>query len=59
MATYKVTAQVDYIVQANNLTEAIDMVQENTEHPLIGGNEIGYCDNVQVIAGTLQEKAEA
>jgi hypothetical protein len=51
MEKYIVTVRVDYVVSAESLAEAMDIVSENSEHPLVGGYEIGYCDDVQVIGG--------
>jgi hypothetical protein len=58
MREYKVTAEVDYIVKATSLSEAMKVVEEDSEHPLIGGSEIGYCDSVRVISGAIVKEGE-
>ena len=55
MRSYKVTLEVDYIVKASSLAEAMKLVQEDSEHPLVGGNEIGYCQDVRVISGAIED----
>lgn len=57
MREYRVTVEVDYVVKAESLSEAIDYVTNNTEHPLIGA-ERGYCDDVRVIGGAIVEGGE-
>ena len=54
MGTYKVTVEVDYIVKATSLSEAMKLVEEDSEHPLVGGAELGYCDQVRVISGAIE-----
>ena len=54
MRTYKVTIEVDYIVKATSLNEAMKLVEEDSEHPLVGGTEIGYCNSVRVISGAIE-----
>ena len=51
MTKYTVTVEVDYVVEATSLQEAMDLVSENSEHPLVGGGENSYCDDVRVIGG--------
>jgi hypothetical protein len=51
MDKYRVTVIVDYVVSAESLSKAIDIVSENSEHPLVGQYEVGYCEDVQVIGG--------
>jgi hypothetical protein len=51
MRNYRVTVEVDYVVKAASLSEAMQTVSESSEHPLVGGSEIGYCDDVRVIGG--------
>jgi hypothetical protein len=53
MRLYKVTQEVEYVVKANSLDEAMKLVQEDSEHPLVGGNETGYCSGDRVIGGML------
>ena len=54
MRTYKITVEVDYIVKASSLSEAMKLVDEDSEHPLVGGSEIGYCNSVRVISGAIE-----
>ena len=58
MRTYKVTIEVDYIVKANSLNEAMKLVEEDSEHPLVGGTEIGYCNSVRVISGAIEREGK-
>lgn len=58
MKSYKVTVEVDYIVKATSLSEAMKLVEEDSEHPLVGGNEIGYCEDVRVIGGAIEGEGE-
>jgi len=55
---YKVTLEVDYIVKATSLSEAMKLVEKDSEHPLIGGSEVGYCDQVRVISGAIESEGE-
>jgi hypothetical protein len=55
MKSYKVTVEVDYIIKASSLSEALALVEEDSEHPLVGGIEIGYCSDVRVIGGAIQD----
>ena len=58
MRTYKVTIEVDYIIKATSLSEAMKLVEEDSEHPLVGGAELGYCDQVRVISGAIEGGGE-
>jgi len=58
MRSYKVTVEVDYIVKASSLNEAMKLVDEDSEHPLIGGTEIGYCHAVRVISGAIEGESD-
>jgi hypothetical protein len=58
MRTYKVTVEVDYIVKATSLSEAMKLVGEDSEHPLVGGVELGYCDQVRVISGAIEGESK-
>ena len=53
MKTYKVTLEVDYVIKAGSLSEAMQIALEDTEHPLVGA-ERGYCDDVRAIGGALE-----
>lgn len=59
MRAYKVTIEVDYIVKATSLSEAMKLVEEDSEHPLVGGAELGYCDQVRVISGAIEGERES
>jgi hypothetical protein len=54
--SYRVTLEVDYIIKATSLSEAMKIVNEDSEHPLVGGNEIGYCENTRVIGGAIEKE---
>lgn len=54
MREYRVTLEVDYIVRATSLSDAMKLVDKDSEHPLVGGSEIGYCDQVRVISGAIK-----
>jgi hypothetical protein len=58
MNSYKVTVEVDYIIKASSLSEAMKLVEEGSEHPLVGGSEIGYCESVRVIGGAIEREGE-
>ena len=58
MNSYKVTLEVDYIIKATSLSEAMKIVNEDSEHPLVGGNEIGYCEDTRVIGGSIEKGDE-
>jgi len=58
MRTYKVTQEVEYIVKASSLDEAMKLVQKDSEHPLVGGYELGYCENTRVVGGMLIEESK-
>ena len=52
MREYRVTVEVDYVVKAESLSEAMDYVTNNTEHPLIGA-EVGYYLDERVVGGAI------
>jgi len=56
MRSYRVTVEVDYVVKALSLQEAMDSVSERSEHPLIGGSEIGYFDDERLIGGRIEDE---
>jgi hypothetical protein len=58
MRTYKVTLEVDYVIKANSLNEAMRTAEEDSEHPLIGGMEVGYCDDVRPVGGAIMKGEE-
>jgi hypothetical protein len=58
MKSYKVTLEVDYIVKASSLNEAMSIVEEDSEHPLVGGFEIGYCDDVRIVGGAIESESK-
>jgi len=51
MREYKVTLEVDYVIKAESLAEAMKIAGEQSEHPLVGGFDVGYCDDTRVIGG--------
>lgn len=55
MREYRVTVEVDYVVKAESLSEAMDYVTNNTEHPLIGA-EVGYYLDERVVGGAIYEQ---
>lgn len=57
MRTYKVTLEVDYVIKASSLAEAMKLALEDSEHPLVGGTETGYCDDVRAISGAIEGEA--
>jgi hypothetical protein len=56
MNSYRVTLEVDYVVKASSLSEAMQLVNDDTEHPLVGGSEIGYCDTTRVVGGSIERE---
>jgi hypothetical protein len=56
MNNYRVTLEVDYVIKATSLSEAMKIANEDTEHPLIGGVALGYCDSTRVIGGSIAEE---
>ncbi len=58
MRNYRVTVEVDYVIKAVSLSEALQFVSESSEHPLVGGSELGYCDDVRVIGGANAQRDE-
>ena len=58
MNSYRVTLEVDYVVKASSLAEAMKLVNEDSEHPLVGGIKLGYCDDTRVIGGSIEGKGE-
>lgn len=56
MAKYRVTLEVDYVVEAISLSEALTIAYENSEHPLIGGGEGSYCDDTRLIGGSIERE---
>ena len=51
MPKYKITMEVDYVVDADSLKQAMDLVDTNTEHPFIPFDPANYCDDTRVIGG--------
>lgn len=58
MSSYRVTIEVDYIVKASSLSEAMKLVEEDSEHPLVGGSEVGYCEDMRVIGGAIEREGK-
>ena len=53
MNTYRVVLEVDYLVEANSLEEAQDIVLNDTEHPLVGGYPHSYCEDTRIKTARL------
>lgn len=51
MPKYKITMEVDYVVDADSLKQAMNLVDTNTEHPFIPFDPDNYCDDTRVIGG--------
>ena len=49
MSAYRITSEVDYIVEAENLQEALLLIRDHTEFPIIGANAGTYCENDRII----------
>jgi hypothetical protein len=49
MSTYRITSEVDYIVEAENIQEALLLIRDHTEFPIIGANTGTYCENDRII----------
>jgi hypothetical protein len=58
MREYKVTLEVDYVIKATSLSEAMKVVEEDSEHPLVGGSEVGYCHQVRVVSGAIESEGK-
>ena len=60
MNSYSVTVEVDYVIQATSLSEALAIASEHSEHPLVDlkGSEGSYCDDVRVIGGKLEKEGK-
>ena len=58
MNKYAVTIEVDYVIEATSLSEALSIASEHTEHPIIGQGESSYCDDVRVIGGKLEREGK-
>jgi hypothetical protein len=55
MSQYKVTAEVDYIVTAMSMSEAMTIVEQHSEHPLVGQGADSWCDDVRVISAAINK----
>jgi len=53
MKTYRVVLEVDYLVEANSLEEAQDIVLNDSEHPLVGGYPNSYCEDTRIKTARL------
>jgi hypothetical protein len=53
MNTYRVVLEVDYLVEANSLDEAQDIVLNDSEHPLVGGYPNSYCEDTRIKTARL------
>ena len=54
MREYRVVVEVDYVVKAESLSEAMTYVSNNAEYPLLG-HENGYCVADRIVGGALYE----
>ena len=53
MKTYRVVLEVDYLVEANSIEEAQDIVLNDSEHPLVGGYPNSYCEDTRIKTARL------
>ena len=53
MNTYRVVLEVDYLVEANSLEEAQNIVLNDSEHPLVGGYPNSYCEDTRIKTARL------
>ena len=49
MTTYRITKEVDYIVEAESENEAMRIIDQDTEHPIIGANSETYCEADRIV----------
>jgi hypothetical protein len=56
MNQYRVTVEVDYIVSASSMSEAMDIVDKHSEHPLVGQGTDSWCDDIRVIAAMIDNR---
>jgi hypothetical protein len=55
---YRVTIEVDYVVTAPSMSEAMAIVDQHSEHPLVGQSADSWCDDVRVIGAMLDNKTK-
>ena len=55
MNNYKITVEVDYVVSAESLSEAMLQVEKSTEHPFIG-HTFGRYDAERIINGAITKE---
>lgn len=48
MKNYRVTLEVDYLIEADSLEEAMNKALNDSEHPLLGGYPNSYCEDTRV-----------
>lgn len=53
---YRVTVEVDYIVTAPSMSEAMAIVDQHSEHPLVGQGADSWCDDIRVIAAMIDNR---
>ena len=58
MNQYRVTIEVDYVVTAPSMSEAMAIVDQHSEHPLVGQGADSWCDDVRVIGAMLDNKTK-
>lgn len=56
MNQYRVTIEVDYIVTASSMSEAMIIVDQHSEHPLVGQGTDSWCDDVRIIAAMIDNR---
>ena len=58
MNQYRVTIEVDYVVTAPSMSEAMAIVDQHSEHPLVGQGADSWCDDVRVIGAMLDNRTK-
>lgn len=53
MSTYRVTLEVDYLIEADSLDEAQRIALNDSEHPLVGGYPDSYCEDTRIKTARL------
>ncbi len=52
MENYKVIVEVEYLVSADSMNEAIEKITNDTEFPVIGGGEYAYAIKDTIVSIT-------
>lgn len=53
LKTYRVTLEVDYLIEAESLEKAQDIALNDSEHPLVGGYPASYCEDTRIKTARL------